>query len=299
MNHFLYIFIFSCFSIFSFSQDIFFNQYNHAPLIINPALTGDFDGNLRVNAIYRNKGQNPFINHHLRSVFLSVDSKYKISETTKIGYGFTGLNDASGMTPFNANAIGLSGAITRIIGDEDLEYHVFSLGVSSGLIYKPDLRLFDTYFWDLTIGGFYRFHAREGWSIEVGGALVHANESFSERFQTQLNKNYNLYVRGEFPLFKKLSILPIYLYQGANNRTILGNTFKYELTASKKLKIIEIGYQYLGTQRFRNVGHGIRGTVGFSSFRFGLLYDFYPVVNLQPGILSAFELSFAYILDRE
>src|ERR1035438_8218758 len=38
-----------------FAQDIHFTQFDMAPLVINPAFTGMFDGRIRAGAIYRNQ----------------------------------------------------------------------------------------------------------------------------------------------------------------------------------------------------------------------------------------------------
>ena len=39
----------------AFAQDPRFSQYNAAPQILNPAMTGLFNGNYRVSAIYRSQ----------------------------------------------------------------------------------------------------------------------------------------------------------------------------------------------------------------------------------------------------
>ncbi len=39
----------------AFAQDIHFTQFDMTPLVINPAFTGMFDGQVRAGAIYRNQ----------------------------------------------------------------------------------------------------------------------------------------------------------------------------------------------------------------------------------------------------
>ncbi len=49
-----YIFL-SIFAVSVFGQDIHFSQYNEAPLLMNPALTGFFDGGHRIGLNYKNQ----------------------------------------------------------------------------------------------------------------------------------------------------------------------------------------------------------------------------------------------------
>src|SRR6195952_6065144 len=39
----------------SFAQDHMYSQFFNSPLYLNPALTGQFEGDLRMNLIYRNQ----------------------------------------------------------------------------------------------------------------------------------------------------------------------------------------------------------------------------------------------------
>lgn len=45
----------SCCSLFASAQDHLFSQFFNAPIYLNPSLTGQFDGDLRLNMIYRNQ----------------------------------------------------------------------------------------------------------------------------------------------------------------------------------------------------------------------------------------------------
>lgn len=55
-NSFIYIFIFFCLiTKNSYSQDIHFSQYYNSPFLINPALTGEFNGQVRGILNYRNQ----------------------------------------------------------------------------------------------------------------------------------------------------------------------------------------------------------------------------------------------------
>ena len=55
MNYFFYLLFFSFISTNVVAQDIHFSQFYSAPLTVNPAQTGLFDGNYRLGLNYRNK----------------------------------------------------------------------------------------------------------------------------------------------------------------------------------------------------------------------------------------------------
>ncbi|TDG37375.1 type IX secretion system membrane protein PorP/SprF [Pedobacter changchengzhani] len=51
----LKIFLFMAMPFYSFSQDHIFSQFYNAPIYLNPALTGQFEGSFRFNGLYRNQ----------------------------------------------------------------------------------------------------------------------------------------------------------------------------------------------------------------------------------------------------
>ena len=55
------------------SQDMHYSQYNEAPLLLNPALTGFFDGNHRFILNYKNQWKN------LGAAYNNYDFSYDIS----------------------------------------------------------------------------------------------------------------------------------------------------------------------------------------------------------------------------
>lgn len=78
------------------AQDIHFTQFNMAPLVVNPAFTGGFNGKARVAAIYRNQWKSvtiPFVTYGV-----SVDAPI-INDLTHDDYLAAGIqlyNDKAG-----------------------------------------------------------------------------------------------------------------------------------------------------------------------------------------------------------
>src|ERR687890_2099287 len=78
------------------AQDPHFSQFFASPLTLNPALTGKFDGELRVAGNYRN--QWPTINRAFTTTTVSVDfpiMRNHISSTDTWGLGLMGYSDQS------------------------------------------------------------------------------------------------------------------------------------------------------------------------------------------------------------
>jgi len=94
------------------AQDPHFSQFFASPLTLNPALTGKFDGTMRLAANYRNQWPsipNAYITES-GSIDLSV-LKSKMGNNV-LGLGFSGLSDQSG-----------NGALKLNFGSISLSYH--------------------------------------------------------------------------------------------------------------------------------------------------------------------------------
>ncbi len=75
--------------------DPHFSQYYAYPIYLNPALTGVINGDLRVNANFKN--QYATINNAYQTEGLSLDYR----PTDKVGVGFNVLNQAAGDVGYN------------------------------------------------------------------------------------------------------------------------------------------------------------------------------------------------------
>ncbi|MCO5233844.1 MAG: PorP/SprF family type IX secretion system membrane protein [Chitinophagales bacterium] len=98
------------------AQDIKFSQYYSAPHLYNPALTGNFKGDLRASLIYRSQWIAPF--NAYRTIGGGAD--FNIGRQKFKGSGFgVGINfysDQAGDLDFNTNQVLLSAAYTQKLG---------------------------------------------------------------------------------------------------------------------------------------------------------------------------------------
>jgi len=93
------------------AQDPNFSQFFASPLTLNPALTGKFDGVVRVAGNYRN--QWPTINNAYTTYTASIDAgilKNHIPEYDQFGVGVMGFSDKSGNGALQNNFFAVSTA---------------------------------------------------------------------------------------------------------------------------------------------------------------------------------------------
>ena len=117
------------------AQDPNFSQFFVSPLTLNPALTGKFDGVLRVAGNYRN--QWPTINNAFTTFTASVDGsilKNTIPENDQFGVGIMAFSDKSGNGVLQNNYLALSTAYHKSLDENG--YHQLGLGFQGTYVSK-------------------------------------------------------------------------------------------------------------------------------------------------------------------
>jgi type IX secretion system PorP/SprF family membrane protein len=107
----------------SFAQDHLYSQFFNAPIYLNPALTGQFEGDLRMNLIYRNQWTS--LPGNLVYTTASID--YKIPKFGG-GIGLMFTRGAEGYAYLTKNNI--AGTYSYSVGSEDF---VLSFGLQAGI----------------------------------------------------------------------------------------------------------------------------------------------------------------------
>ena len=98
------------------AQDPAFSQFFASPLTLNPALTGKFNGQLRVAGNYRN--QWPAVNNAFITSTVSVDGSIladRLSENDAWGIGIMAMSDKTASGILTSNFISLSTAVVLIL----------------------------------------------------------------------------------------------------------------------------------------------------------------------------------------
>lgn len=284
------------------AQDVHFTQFTAAPLIINPAFTGNFNGPWRASAIYRDQWRS--VTSPFQTYAVSLDGRILNDLTTDdyLAAGVQLYNDRAG-----------DGNLSNLSALASVAYHKFlgakvdkslSVGFQGGYTQKS-FDLTRLYFQDDFINGnfepgaggagpnlnnkvnYFIFNAGVSWAHAVGEKFSYviglgANninqplESFSRERNSEvgLGLRYTAQVGAIAYVGEKLSLRPALLYQSQSTAT--------EIVAGNEFHLI------VGDPEFRNfttavfLGGWYRNSdavmvsagVEFKGFRVGVAYDY-------------------------
>ena len=127
MKIFLIVILTFSFTLTLKGQDSHLSQYYGAPLYLNPAMNGIFNGNFRVTGQYRSQWKSvtvPFV-----TTGLSYDMKFN-----KFSAGINIINNRAGFGNFNVLNGLLNGAYDLAL--DSSKFHHISFGVQGGLVQK-------------------------------------------------------------------------------------------------------------------------------------------------------------------
>jgi type IX secretion system PorP/SprF family membrane protein len=104
-------------------QDHLYSQFYNAPIYLNPALTGQFDGDFRVSLLYRNQ----YTTSGNNSNYLTASADYTLPEyNSAVGLMFN--RSSEGNAFLNANNV--AGVYSYTIGGDD---YILSFGLQVGI----------------------------------------------------------------------------------------------------------------------------------------------------------------------
>ena len=111
------------------SQDFHLSQYDAAPLYLNPALAGQFDGKYRIHGHYRTQWGSVS-----SKSFKTAAISYDMPLNEKFAFGAQILNRRAGAGDYNDLGILLTGSYSFTVDENKM--HKFSLGLQAGMIQK-------------------------------------------------------------------------------------------------------------------------------------------------------------------
>lgn len=251
--------ILSSFFAISHAQDVHFSQFYAAPLLLNPALTGHFDGDWRLVGNYRDQwrsiGGYPFT-----TAALSFDMPFQVGEQQLAG-GIQVLNDKSGIGGLTQNRFLLSLAWAKRIDD-----HKLRIGVQGGLVLESidfgrytynnqfDLggsQVFNSSnpngedlkkglsFVDINAGALWSKKITDKFEPEAGFTLCHINRPLRSFYNEDKDGNrFGIrkvaHLGGTFALKKNMRIKPniLYMFQRSATDFLVGGNFEYDLKST-------------------------------------------------------------------
>ncbi len=213
------------------AQDQHFTQFYAAPLTLNPALTGTFEGKYRFAAIYRDQWRSVLENPYI-TFGGAVDLRFERASRRKksydaIGAGVQFFNDRVPSVDFTTNQIMLSGAYHKALDKGKSQF--LTVGVQFGIMqrninyeklsFNDQFNGTDGYtdptrealpennfsFGDISAGLHYSFAPKKRIGVFLGGAIHHITEPQTSFFVNR-GEDENAEFVGDSKLFRKYTL---------------------------------------------------------------------------------------------
>ena len=273
------------------SQDLVFSQFENAPLNLNSALTGNFDGKARTNFNYRNQGITGTTSAAYKSGALSFDTKKDLGNNRTIGYGFSAMIDRAGSLNFGTNHLNFYASIIQNFGDVTKSHHSIAIGVGNGLDRFQFGRDKILYF-DMSTGIVWSYFSNSRFCFQIGSSINHVNRpdiSFNPMVENQIYRRVNVHGNVEIPIVKKMSLIPSFLYatQGPHEEVMFGLQSKHLFTAQNRYNPFSsmkfglfgrAGTDFTGSRKINS--YIFRLSAETKTFQIGLSYDYFIIAPL-------------------
>lgn len=256
------------------AQDVHFTQFENVPLMLNPALTGAYEGKLRIGGVYRNQWSNVVKGGYSTPSIYADFPVWKGKNGDKLAFGLSLMSDRTGSAQLTTNNVYGSLAYHKALGGNGK--HVLSIGFQGGYVQKSvdrskinlgsewnsngdfidngtDAYILDTKFnnLDMNAGLLWNSTFSNRFGFYIGGAYDHLMPQ-KENFITNANKNelkprYKGYGGLLIGLTNKLRLNPQVLYetQQKASELVANLVFGYDVvTAGKKSATFMFGGGY-------------------------------------------------------
>lgn len=243
------------------AQDVHFSQFSQTPLLVNPALTGFFDGDIRVQLNYRNQWKSvgvPFTTYAISYDMAILKKKW---DHSYLGLGFYALSDKAGDTQFGTTQFNLSVSGVVVVN----EANKLSVGLQGGFaqrslnssvlewgnqlengVYDPSLATGESgdlnpYFYeDFSAGISWNYQLSERLMTNAGVAVYHLNKPVQKFAVSSVERLYSklvVHLDGHIGIKStnwafRPSVL--FLNQGPSNEINLGMMVRYQIVEGSK-----------------------------------------------------------------
>jgi len=298
------------------SQDIHFSQFLNAPLHLNPAETGMFNGDIRFVA--NHKRQWKAFEDAYSTVAVSADMTFLKDKKIKPAAGLLLTNDVAGDGDFGTFRIEIP-----IAANMQYKKANFSFGVSPAIVqhglnfnalyfgnqydgdqFDPNLPNFEipdverfSYF-DLSSGFLTNYQVNDSLSFAIGASANHLfapQKSFYSNPRIVMNFKWQIYANGIIQLTEDIVAMPAFLFMthGAYREINFGSNFRVDFNPLG-LRAMFAG-AYLRTKDAGILMFGM----DYNSIQFQLSYDinFSGLRTISRG-RGGVELSLVYIFKK-
>ncbi len=184
------------------AQDIHFSQFFNAPLVLNPAETGSFDGTCRATAIYRSQWAS--LNSPYKTFSSSYDHIFNwgLAPGDYTSGGMMMYSDKAGDANYTTTYVTLSGAYHKPIKDDQ----ILTFGLQFG-------------YWQQ------KFEADKLYFADQFDGTNFSNKASNENFQSQIQNKYDLNLGLRYAV-KVSDEVAVHAGAAVNHLTFIKNSFK-------------------------------------------------------------------------
>lgn len=288
------------------AQDIHFSQFYNSPLMINPALTGAYNGNIaRANVNYKDQRKNGSSAIQTKAVSFDTRVKKKKWNCTVLGLGIFAFDNKEKMSQVGTRSVNISSSIFQDVSATQ----TFILGVQYGLAQKniAGVRNFGCgdfstgILWHYGQAGYFKT-TNNSIKATVGFAMFHINQP-----NQSLNKDSDKLFRKQvwhahisWRLFNPaFTIIPnaMFVKQGTSKEFLIGSTIAYCLNknpvdiGNQKESAINLGAYFSTNNTFILVSQ-----LQIASYAIGISYDMvtFSIPGNAKSEMSGLELCIKY-----
>lgn len=308
-------------SIYLMSQDIHFSQYSSSIINLNPAFTGFFDGDYRVNGIYRSQWTSVPVPY--KTISFAADGRFKPKNMKSdcFGGGIIFNNDKAGDTQYGTNQLYLSGSYIKKVNKDStllwgsgLTVGISSIGFNYSKMTFDDQYQNGTYnsaastgesfsrnastYADINLGTFLQYAIKQRAFIQYGFSYHHLNSpklSFQNDKNIKIDSKISNYLYFNYPISTSVDVAleMLFAVQGKYREAIPGAQLKF-YTDPKTNQMLSTGIYYRAKDAvIARVGYQFKTT------NLGLSYD----VNTSNFIAAtnrrgAFEIYITHIFKK-
>ncbi len=309
------------------AQDQHFSQFYNAPLIVNPALTGVFDGKFRLSNLYRSQWSG--LGEGYKTIHVSADAPLGKGTmgSNFFGIGVVVSQDKAGEAGFKSTIV--EGSLSYTAGLSDQGDQFFTVGFQAGLnqqsldlskatwdeqwngdSYDPtimsgeNIQLETFSYLDFNAGVNYYYVPDGSNFFSIGASMAHVgspNVSFFLKQDAPLNSKITVHSSAELSMDKEgyMWILPkaIYMTQGPQQELMFGGLFKNKIQfKSRYTNYQKEAFFYLGGFYRWNDAVAINARFEYNSFGLGITYDNnVSSLSSSAASTSAIEFNFSYV----
>lgn len=273
MNLKLFIISYSlCIIHFSYAQDIHFTQFRNNPLYLNPALSGVFDGSIRMVGSYKNQWANIPVPYNTAALSADFQAVQLRKNQDILGAGILLFADQAGDARFTTSSANIQIAYHKTLGLK--KNSLISIGANVGVGFKsfsPQYLRFDNqfngdffdpslpsdenytatriFYPDFGTGINFRHRSSGRTYYNFGMSVQHLNkpnQSFYNNREVLLSPRWVAYTDNQIYVSEKLDIKPEFLFQWQDGKyeIVPGILFQYYAKNEKGNKLLFSGGVY-------------------------------------------------------